>query len=68
MAKGITTILISIGLDEDKKLTIVGPLEDKATCVMILADALKMVAVHKPEEKSKLIVPRKPEGIVTGGA
>ena len=70
MAKGITTVLITIGLDQEKKLTIVGPLDDKTTCVMILADALKMVAVHQvPKKDPGLLVPRKPEGvIVPGGA
>ena len=67
MAKGIVTPLITIGLTGDKKLTIVGPLSDKTECVLILAEALKMVAVHQPEEKPKLIVPRKPEGIITPG-
>jgi hypothetical protein len=59
MSKGIVTPLITIGLNAERKLTIVGPLENKAECVLILADALKLVAVHENKEKPKIVTPQK---------
>ena len=59
MSKGITTVLITIGLTEDKKLAMVGPLHNKAECVLILADALKLVAVSETKEPPAIVTPEK---------
>lgn len=68
MSKGIMTPLITIGLTAERKLAIVGPLHDKAECVLILADALKLVAVHEHKEPSKIVVPECGKVTVPGGA
>lgn len=70
MGKGIVTPLITIGLTEDKKLSIVGPLHDKTECVLILADALRMVATFQPPEEKKpsLTLPGAGELVIPGGA
>lgn len=68
MSKGIMTPLITIGLTAEKKLAIVAPLQDKAECVLILADALKLVATHQHKEPSRVVVPECGKIAVTGGA
>lgn len=67
MGNGIVRPVITIGFTEDRKLTIVGPLEDKPACIMMLSDAIKMVVAHQPKEKSAIVVPEEKKVVVSGG-
>lgn len=56
-------LVLALSLTEDNQLTVTGPIENKAFCIGLLADAVKIVLMYSPPKKPEAApsAPSEPE-------